>query len=236
MEKLQLTVPDSLSEITLGQYQDYLKAIDGLNEQDHAEVINKKLIEAVCGIEYKYVDTIPMRDIESVLKVLTEAFSKEYDLQKKFKLLDVEMGFIPKLDDISLGEFIDAENTITDWQQIHKAMAVLYRPVNFSKGERYDIVPYQPSEEVQMLMKEMPLDVVMGCLVFFYRLGMELSTATLNSIQSLLKKAEKHTMSHLEAALEKNGVGINQFMHSLKEMSEDLTKLRSLNSTSVLPS
>ncbi len=235
MEKFKLIVPDSLEEVTLGQYQEYLKGIDGLDEEKDAEVINKKLIEALCGIEYKYINTIPIRDIESVLEVLKSAFSEEYELQRKFKLLDVEMGFIPKLDDISLGEFIDTENSINDWQQIHKAMAVLYRPVNFSKGERYDIVPYSPSEEVSELMKEMPLSVVMGCLVFFYRLGTELSKATLNSIQSMLKK-DSNTMSQVKTALEQNGVGINQFMHSLKEMSEDLTKLRNFRSNSVLPS
>jgi len=235
MEKFKLIVPDSLEEVTLGQYQEYLKGIDGLDEEKDAEVINKKLIEALCGIEYKYINTIPIRDIESVLEVLKSAFSEEYELQRKFKLLDVEMGFIPKLDDISLGEFIDTENSINDWQQIHKAMAVLYRPVNFSKGERYDIVPYSPSEEVSELMKEMPLSVVMGCLVFFYRLGTELSKATLNSIQSMLKK-DSNTMSQVKTALEQNGVGINQFMHSLKEMSEDLTKLRNFRSSNVLPS
>jgi len=235
MEKFKLIVPDSLEEVTLGQYQEYLKGIDGLDEERDAEVINKKLIEALCGIEYKYINTIPIRDIESVLEVLKSAFSEEYELQRKFKLLDVEMGFIPKLDDISLGEFIDTENSINDWQQMHKAMAVLYRPVNFSKGERYDIVPYSPSEEVSELMKEMPLSVVMGCLVFFYRLGTELSKATLNSIQSMLKK-DSNTMSQVKTALEQNGVGINQFMHSLKEMSEDLTKLRNFRSSNVLPS
>ena len=235
MEKFKLIVPDSLEEVTLGQYQEYLKGIDGLDEERDAEVINKKLIEALCGIEYKYINTIPIRDIESVLEVLKSAFSEEYELQRKFKLLDVEMGFIPKLDDISLGEFIDTENSINDWQQMHKAMAVLYRPVNFSKGERYDIAPYSPSEEVSELMKEMPLSVVMGCLVFFYRLGTELSKATLNSIQSMLKK-DSNTMSQVKTALEQNGVGINQFMHSLKEMSEDLTKLRNFRSSNVLPS
>lgn len=43
------------------------------------------------------------------------------------------MGFLPKLDEITLGEFIDVESNIGDWQNIHKAMAVLYRPVNFRK-------------------------------------------------------------------------------------------------------
>jgi len=142
------------------------------------------------------------------------------------------MGFIPKLDDMSLGEYIDCENYIGKWQDMHKAMAVLYRPVNFKSKDKYTIAPYKPSEEIQELMKEMPLSVVMGSMVFFYRLGMELSKAMLNYIQNQLEK-NPDTTSQVKMALERSGVGINQFIHSLKEMSEGLTKLRSLHSITV---
>jgi len=46
-------------------------------------------------------------------------------------------------------------------------MAVLYRPVNFTSKERYTIAPYEPSDEISELMKEMPLSVVMSCTLFF---------------------------------------------------------------------
>jgi len=228
----KLIVPDSLDEVTLGQYQDYLLAIEGKDDVQDAEFINKKLIETFCGVEYDLVDSIPLRDIESVLEVLKMAFERDYDHKLRFKLLDVDMGFIPKLDDMSLGEYIDCENFIGEWQDMHKAMAVLYRPVNFAKGDKYDIAPYKPSDDIQELMKEMPLSVVMGCTVFFYRLGMELSKATLSYTHQLLQK-DKDITSALKTALEKNGDGINRFMHSLREMSEGLTKLQPFQYTNV---
>ena len=46
---------------------------------------------------------------------------------------EVEFGFIPKLDNISLGEFVDLDSYMSDWDNMHKAMAVLYRPVTFRK-------------------------------------------------------------------------------------------------------
>ena len=53
------------------------------------------------------------------------------------------MGFVPKLDDITLGEYVDIESNISDWQKdAHKAMAVLYRPVNFKAKDKYGIAPY----------------------------------------------------------------------------------------------
>ena len=232
-EKVKIVVPNSLAEITLGQYQEYLKSIDKLNPEKDAKIINKKLIEHFCGIEEKMVDKVAYKDVIKVVNVISSAFDKDYELVQLFKLLDVQMGFIPKLDDMSLGEYVDAENFLGDWQNMHRAMAVLYRPVNFRKKERYTIADYSPSDEISLLMKEMPLNVVMGCMVFFYRLGMELSQATLTYIRKTVKK---DTTSDLKEALEKNGVGISQFMHSLEEMSENLTKLQNFRYTNVSPS
>lgn len=220
--EVKLIVPDSLSEVTLGQYQSYLDAIKGLDEEKDAEIINKKLIEAFCGIEYSLVDSIPLRDIEKLLEALKMAFERDYEHTLRFDLLDVEMGFIPKLDDMSLGEYIDCENTFGSWEDMHKAMAVLYRPINFKKGDKYTIAPYKPNDEMTELMKEMPLSVVMGCTVFFYRLGTQLSKATLNYMEKAIQ--ENSTNSALKTALEKSGVGISQFTHSLREMSESLTR------------
>jgi len=230
--EVKLIVPDSLAEVTLGQYQNYLEATKDMDDVEDAHEMNKKLIEAFCGIEYELVDSIPIMDIEKLLEALKMAFERDYDLTTRFDLLDVDMGFIPKLDDMSLGEYIDCENYIGKWQDMHKAMAVLYRPVNFKSKDKYTIAPYKPSEEIQELMKEMPLSVVMGSMVFFYRLGMELSKAMLNYIQNQLEK-NPDTTSQVKMALERSGVGINQFIHSLKEMSEGLTKLRSLHSITV---
>jgi len=220
--EVKLIVPDSLSEVTLGQYQSYLDAIKGLDEEKDAEIINKKLIEAFCGIEYSLVDSIPLRDIEKLLEALKMAFERDYEHTLRFDLLDVEMGFIPKLDDMSLGEYIDCENTFGNWEDMHKAMAVLYRPINFKKGDKYTIAPYKPNDEMTELMKEMPLSVVMGCTVFFYRLGTQLSKATLNYMEKAIQ--ENSTNSALKTALERSGVGISQFTHSLREMSESLTR------------
>ena len=232
-EKVKIIVPNSLAEVTLGQYQNYLKSVEKLDPEKDAKLINKKLIEHFCGINEELVDKVAYRDVAKVVNVISSAFEKDYELVQLFKLLDVPMGFIPKLDDMSLGEYVDVENFLGDWQNMHKAMAVLYRPINFRKKERYTIADYSPSDEISHLMKEMPLNVVMGCMVFFYRLGMELSQATLTYIRKTVKK---DTTSDLKEALEKNGVGINQFMHSLEEMSENLTKLQNFRYTNVSPS
>ena len=225
MAEITLSVPTSLDDIQLWQYQEYLEVVDN----DDVQYVNKKLIELFCGVSMDEVDSIPIVEVENVLGVLKIAFEEEIDLIKNFTLRDVEFGFIPKLDSISLGEYIDLENTITDWQTMHKAMAVLYRPVNFKKGDKYTIAPYSPNEEIEEIMRDMPLSVAKSAMVFFYRLGNQLSKATLRYTEAVLMKEEN---LELRTHLEKNGVGINQFMDSLKETYLNLTKLQNLNSTS----
>lgn len=223
MAKIELNVPASLNAITLRQYQKYLKVADKNKTEEYADFLNKKIVEIFCNINLNEVEKIPVVEFDKVLGIITKAFEENQSLNKKFKLLDVEMGFIPKLDDMSLGEYVDIEANISNWQEMHKAMAVLYRPVNFNQKDKYTIAPYSPSEQINELMKEMPLSVVMGAVVFFYNLGIELSKASLNYLQQTMKKAKT---SRLKEALEQNGDGINQFMDSLKETSQNLTKLQ----------
>ena len=223
MKKIELEVPSSLESITLRQYQKYLKVAEKNDGEEYSDFLNKKLVEIFCNVDLNDVESIPVVEFDKVLTIIEEAFKKKWGLTRTFKLLDVDMGFIPKLDDMSLGEYVDVEASLGDWQNIHKAMAVLYRPINFQSKDKYTIAPYTPSEEVSELMREMPLSVVMGSMVFFYALGIELSRASLSYLEMEMKRAKT---SQLKEALEKNGVGINQFMESLKETSQSLTKLQ----------
>ena len=231
--QIELSVPDALSDITLGQYQKYLKILDQNKDDDNAaEFINMKTIEIFCDVDFKDVLKIPLGEAEKVLTIINKAFEEKPDIIRHFKLLSVDMGFIPNLERISLGEYIDVENNIVDWQTMHKAMAVLYRPVNFRSKEKYTIAPYEPSDEVSELMKEMPLDVAMSSMVFFYDLGMELLKAIPTYIQKNLTEEQTYL---LKQTLAQSGVGINQFTHLLEGMSLNSMKLPKVHSSSASP-
>ena len=236
LQQIELEVPTTLSDIKLWQYQKYMKIIeqnkteDAEDEEKINDFLNMKLVEIFCNVSLRDVVKIPMKEYQKVLEVLNKAFVEKPNLIQRFNLLDVDMGFIPKLDDITLGEYVDIETNITDWQKIHKAMAVLYRPVNFKAKNKYGIAPYKVNEEIQEAMKNMPLDVAISSMVFFYSLGKELLGAIPKYLEQNLKKEDMLT---LDNHLQKNGVGINQFMHSLKEMSETSMQLPNFHSTNV---
>lgn len=231
--QIELSVPDALSDITLGQYQKYLKILDqNKDDENAAEFINLKTIEIFCNVDFKDVLKIPLGEAEKVLTIINKAFDEKPDIIRHFKLLNVDMGFIPNLERISLGEYIDVENNIVDWQTMHKAMAVLYRPVNFKSREKYTVAPYEPSDEVSELMKEMPLDVAMSSMVFFYDLGMELLKAIPTFIQKNLTEEQTYL---LKQTLAQSGVGINQFTHLLEGMSLNSMMLPKVHSSSASP-
>ena len=236
LQQIELEVPTTLSDIKLWQYQKYMKIIeqnkteDAEDEEKINDFLNMKLVEIFCNVSLKEVSKIPLKEYNKILEVLNKAFEEKPKLIQRFDLLDVDMGFVPKLDDITLGEYVDIETNITDWQKIHKAMAVLYRPVNFKAKNKYGIAPYKVNEEIQEAMKNMPLDVAISSMVFFYSLGKELLGAIPKYLEQNLKKEDMLT---LDNHLQKNGVGINQFMHSLKEMSETSMQLPNFHSTNV---
>ena len=228
--QLELAIPQSLSEITLEQYQKYVKVLDGIDKEaeEAGDFINLKALEIFCGLQLKESYKLPMASFASVLEIIAKALQEPTPLVKRFWFrgsngTEVEFGFIPDLNNLSFGEYIDLDRYIGDWTQMHKAMAILFRPITAKKGEFYEIEEYQGSDKYAGHMLYMPANVALGALVFFYRLGMKLSKHTMDS--SLKQMTEEQRQQVESKFSELNGVGISHFMHSLEEMSQSLTKL-----------
>ena len=230
-QTITLNIPTSLEDITLSQYQKYVKDIKDLSEKEELtkeeiEFSNLKMLECFCGVTIKQAYELPMTKFNFIIKHITELFKKKTIHQITFSMTDpkgnkVDFGFIPKLDDITMGEFVDLEKYIGDWQQMHKAMAILYRPIIHQKNQFYLIEECEGSDKYSDIMKDSPIQAALGAMVFFYSLGTELSKHLMDSLGKQLKED-----SEFQQILEQSGVGINQFTHSLEEMSGNLKKLQ----------
>ena len=209
--RLKLSIPTELSEIKLSQYQEYLKAVE--NEMDDYTA-GSKMISIFCNIPEADIYEFKVSHITSVSNTLQKVFNQKTNkLVKHFKINNIEYGFVPNLDEITFGEYIDLDNNLKDWQEMHKAMNVFYRPVVQKYQDRYIIDKYKP--ENNELLKDMPLEACFSSIVFFYNLGKELSQIMLGYLTP--QEMEK---LHQSETLLQNGGGINQFMHSLKEILE----------------
>jgi hypothetical protein len=211
--QLELSVPSTLDSIELWQYQKYMSVVEANKDVDSAvDFLNMKLVEIFCNVSLKDVSSINLSDFSKITEIIGKAFSEKTPLIRHFELGGVEFGFVPNLDKISIGEYIDIESNIFDWKNIHKAMAVLFRPVKKKYKEKYKIDKYKGSEGYQEAMKYMPLNVALGAMVFFYRLGKDLSNHTLKS----LEEGNKQIIQQ-QVPLENDGGGINLFINLLEE-------------------
>ena len=210
--RIEINVPTSLSEITLRQYQKFLKIAE---ENPEGNFLDAKMIEIFCGIPLSDSYKLKMVSVTAIIDILNSMLEVKPNHVERFTLNGIEYGFIPDLDEMSLGEYIDLDNNATKWESMHIAMNVLYRPIVTSKVGKYNIEEYTTSNPEKML--DMPLDAALGSLFFFYNLGLELSKHTI--LSSNLEEVEEFQE---QLTSETNGVGINQFMVSLTEILQDL--------------
>jgi hypothetical protein len=217
--KVEIEIPSNLSEISLDRYQKYMLT---LNNSDDKEFVFQKMIEIFCGLELKEVVKMKASTVIELVQHFDKLFNEKTKFKHRFKLNGVEFGFIPDLEEISWGEYIDIESNIGDFQNIHKALAVMYRPIVKDVKGKYEIEPYKGDLSYSEVLKYAPLDVVLPASVFFWTLGIELIGSTLSSLETTKNKTHIQRMFNSQ----NNGGGIAQSITSLKETLEDLTKLQ----------
>ena len=170
---MKIQVPTEINDITLEQYQKF--ALINTEEQDK-EFFMFKTIEIFCGVDISLVSKMRLKDAESISNEVLEVLNTNIPFTNKFELEGVKYGFIPDLQQISLGEFIDLEEGLADSKSFHKATAVMFRPIMKEAGELYTIDGYEASTEMHHIMKKAPLGIVSAAIVFFYNIVKELQT------------------------------------------------------------
>jgi len=129
---------------------------------------------------------------------------------------------------MSFGEYVDLDAFIGSWQDMHKAMAILFRPIRMRSKELYRVAEYEGEktlDDYAGAMKEIPVNIALGALVFFYRLGMKLVDGTMNYLES-----HPQLSSHFKDNLPNDGDGIRHLLHSQMEMSLNSMKYQRFHS------
>lgn len=223
-----LDIPKTLRNVKLKQWVKFLDIYEKNKDNESDEFINKKLLEIFCGVSLKELYKIPVSSFDSVIEHLYKILNSNTPLVNTFKMkgtdgVEVEFGFIPNLDKMTYGEWEDLENYIFDNKNMHRAMAVLYRPLVWQLGGKYRIHEYQGTDFYAEVMKDMPIDIALGAKVFFYRLVKKLGDYT---IASTLKEYQMEQETTSKGVSAKNGEVIKQYLSLQKEMSEELMKLQ----------
>ena len=172
---MKIQVPTHINDITLEQYQRF--ALINTEEQDK-EFFMFKTIEIFCGVDIALVSKMRLKDAESISNEVLGVLQQNVPFTNKFELDGVKYGFIPDLQAISLGEFIDLEEGLSKDKDFHKAASVMFRPIVKEFGELYTIDGYEASTEMHHVMKQAPVGVISAAIVFFYNIANELLKAS----------------------------------------------------------
>ena len=211
--KVELIIPSNLSEISLKQYQKFLKIQE---TNDDSYFLQCKMIEIFCNLDAKSARLLKLTDADRIVEIINNMFEDKPSLIRTFKIGGIEYGIIPDLDEMSLGEYIDLDTYIGDWQNMQIAMNVLYRPISKKIGDKYLINEY--TLDAKEKLEEIPMDVVLGSIFFLYNLGIDLSKTMVNYLE-----APQMDSLMREQIFQESMDGIKaSSLHSLKTILEDL--------------
>jgi len=213
---MKIILPESIQDITLHQFQLYNELLERTDLDEYN--FNKRKIQIFTGLERNRIELISAIDYKEIVEQIDTALNQTVEFKPTFFIKDVEFGFIPNLDKMTQGEFVDVSNYGTDVKEMHKLMAVLFRPIkNKDSLGNYEIINYQGTKQYADIMKHMPLSILNGALVFFSSLANELVSYTQKymQVEQAKEKAQQTTS--------KSGGGTQRLKNWLKARFGKLT-------------
>tara|TARA_R110002020_G_scaffold240290_3_gene453053 strand:+ start:10292 stop:10933 length:642 start_codon:yes stop_codon:yes gene_type:complete len=193
----------SWEDVTL---EKWLKLVD--IDKDSASQEALKTIRTLSDIPNKLIKELGITDVAKIMQHFSRLQEKaDMTHRNIITINEIEYGFHPKLDDITLGEYADIEQLIKVGLEEHLAdlMAILYRPITEKKNKKYTIEAYDGELTMRAEeMKKMSAQQVQNALVFFWTFVMDL----LRTFPSFLMEQAKEMKQKLQMeTLQKNGVG-----------------------------
>jgi hypothetical protein len=211
---MKISVPTSLADITLEKYVMYLRELKVIEEEKLPDTyLNTKLLEIFCNLTNQQVMNIELTAVLEISSTIKDVLLEEPARVEFFKVGNIEFGWLPKLDTMCWGEFLDLNNNISDWETIHIAMGVLYRPVTLKRKDKYLVEDYKGDTYHDAIM-QMPMDAVIGAMVFFWNLGMDCA----RYITKYLEEEATKMSFKKQLDLVESGVGIQHSMNLLGEI------------------
>jgi len=211
-----ISVPSVWADIKLKDFQRFM----GANPTD--QTADDLALSIFCGIDKDEQSLFPVNEVEDIKTILSGVFMQNPDLQRFVTINGTKYGFHPKLEDISIGEFVDLESYMKDpIKNATKWIAILYRPVTKERFNRHEIEPYNPDKHDGSAFEDITMDIVQGALLFFYRLEIGLQ---ISSLTSLKQQAEQEKSLTQDLASLNDGDGMQYSISYLRDLYKILKR------------
>jgi len=220
---INIKYPTHLQEIPLSAYQKWLKVEETTNDE---EILAFKFVSIFCGLEMRTVSRMAVKDVYFLIGKIKEVLSQEAKFNKRWKFNGIEFGMIPDLENMSFGEYIDVESHLTKWDGLHKAMAVLYRPITETYKDTYEVEEYEPNEKYMDIMQNLPLNIVLGTSLFFCNLEKALLRNLTQFLKTETKRMSNKTSIASTRSSTKIGNGTIPFIELALEICSSSTELQ----------
>lgn len=214
-QSVKITIPESLADIPISKYKKFIAMANEENGDEQA-------LYHFCGLTPDQQERMKVADKNSLRNQLGVVLQEIPKLVQTFKHDGVTYGFHPKLEDISMGEYVDLDVLLKEpYKNAEKVLGILYRPITKTKYGKYLIENYDPDKHTGAGFGKLGTNILLGCLVFFYRLEIALLITFLRSSQ---KDQETSPPSTEPPNSDVSGVGIAQSIRLLEGISRSLTR------------
>lgn len=235
--KIEVTYPESWTDIKYSQYSKYYKQIKPYEGTDELPkmVVDQGALN-FCKVPAEHLYQLPTEAINKIATVITNLVSNtKLPLVKTFTVDNTEYGFMPNIEEMSYGEYLDLTTYFKDmWNNIPIIMSILYRPITKQLGKTYEIEAYTGTNDdrIELFKHVLTMDIVWGAIAFFLDLQKDLLIGTQIYLQKELKNLTKGN-STVKMALMKNGVDTTQLQFLQEMTSLNLTMLQDSQYTNV---
>jgi|TARA_R100001594_G_scaffold581_3_gene2238 hypothetical protein len=192
MKEVKLRIPNEWSDITIGIYQEYVKIQESKASEKNKVIRSLALLCNTSPFVVKKMAYTDLLEIMNIIKGMIDTEPKEEDFVKVFTFSDIEFGFVPNLNKLTTGEYIDLESYCKNpIENLHIIMSILYRKVTNKVNDRYAIEPYNPDEFKEELFKDCPMNIALSSLGFFLTLGERLAKTSLRYLEKQEVKQQR---------------------------------------------
>jgi len=168
------TMINSWNDVTLDKWVKLISKKEKTKSEEAVEIIN-----TLSDIPRKLIKELGIQDIAVILKRISILQQNaDNNLNRIIKINDVEYGFHPNLEEITLGEYADIETYLKNGLEnnLTRLLAILYRPITEKDKDNYSIEAYGLSDSRMRAKKfeTMKAVDVNNALVFFWTFVKEL--------------------------------------------------------------
>ena len=214
-QSVKIEIPEALADISVEKYKKFVMMATEENGDEQA-------LYHFCGLTPDQQENMKKKDRDYIRGKIGVVLNEKPALVKTFKYNGVEYGFHPKLEDISMGEYVDLDEYLKEpYKNAEKVLGVLYRPITSKMYGRHLIETYDPDKHNGLGFQDLGAHIFLGCLLFFYRLEISLLITFLRFSQ---KEQQTNRALTSKRSSQESGVGMAQSIRLLEVISQSLMK------------